>query len=284
MDILKGIFHRLLKIVIALFIICGIEYIFLLISPGMSEQVDKIVRSNSLFEFYVNWFINALFKFDFGRTLTDGRLISEALSYSSFITLKLTVGALGITLIIALITGVLNVVYPNATGVKVLGRVIAFFSGFHVVVLGAIAIRLLGIIGTSDVGITSLIILTFGNGALQDAVDFVVRTIKKIYNSDYIRATKARGANIWGNSFKEIAINLFTLINSRFSFLIGGAFVVEYFFSINGLGMQIIDGVKGKESLLLMSVTLIVALAVLLLNSIVQEIHIILDPRLKKGR
>jgi peptide/nickel transport system permease protein len=282
MSIGKKIVIQLIKIIGILFIICGIEYLFLLISPGMSEQVDAIVQKNSILEFYIKWFFNAIFRFDFGRTLTDGRLISEVLSYSSIITLKLTIGALGITIIISLTGGVLNVMFPNAFGVKVFNQIVAFLSGFHVVVLGAVAIRIFGLFGSSGVSLTPLLILTFGNGALQDAVQYIVQAIKKIFNSDYIRATKARGGNVWLNALKEIAISILTLINSRFPYLIGGAFIVEYFFSINGLGMQIIDGVKGKESLFLMSITLIVALVVLLLNSFIQEIHITLDPRLRK--
>ena len=207
MKIVKNIFLQLIKIISALFIICGIEYLFLLISPGMSEQVDNIVQNNSLTGFYINWFFNALIKLDFGRTLTDGRLISEALSYSSLITFKLTIGALGITVLISLITGILNVAYPNAIFVKIINRIIAFLSGFHVVVLGAVAIRIFGLYGSNGVSLTPLLILTFGNGALQDAVQYIVLAIKKIYNSDYIRATKARGGDVWINALKEIIIN-----------------------------------------------------------------------------
>ena len=281
-NILKRIALQSGKIFLTVFIICGIEYIFLLNSPGMSEQVENISQDGNLAFFYFNWFFNAVFKLNFGRTLTDGRLISESLHYSSIITFKLTIGALLITVLVVLVMAIINILHPKSAIVKAVNQFIAFFSGFHVVVLGAIAIRIFGLYGSNDVGITPLLILTFGNGALYDAVQYMVQAFIKIHNSDYIRATKARGGNIWINAQKEILITLLTLINSRFPYLIGGAFIVEYFFSINGLGMQIIHGVKGKESLFLMSVTMLVAFIVLLLNSIIQGIHSILDPRLRR--
>jgi ABC-type dipeptide/oligopeptide/nickel transport system permease component len=250
----------------------------------MSEQVDKLVQQESYVKFYINWFIHAIFKQDFGSSITDGRLISESLWYSAWISFKLTSGALVLTILISISNGFLTFKFPESKLIRASNGIISALSGFHTVVLGVITNKIFGLYYVNnDVGFIPLMILAIGNGALQDATQYITQALKNIYNSDYIRAAKARGGNIWKNIFNELAIHILTLINSRFPYLIGGAFVVEYFFNINkGLGMQIITGVKNKEALLLMSFTLIVAASVLILNILTHEFHKMLDPRLRK--
>ena len=132
--------------------------------------------------------------------------------------------------------------------------------------------------------ILAILILALGNGSGSDAISYLTRAFERIFNSDYIKAAKARGGNLWINASYEMGISILALINSRFPYLIGGAFIIEYFYEIRGLGYWIIAGIKGREVLYLLAITFLVAFFVLLLDQTVQFLHTILDPRLKKER
>lgn len=284
MKIALQIIKSLVLILISLFIICGIEYVLFLLSPGMSDQVEKLSQTQDISTYYFTWFKNILLYGDFGRKFTDGSLISETLKYSVKFTLKLTFGALLYSILLSFSAAILNVFYPKKWFTRIWAGLLNALSGFHVIILGVVIQKLIGLGKVNQVTIIPILILALGNGSVSDAIGYLTQAFKKLFGSDYIMASRARGGALLKNSFNEIAISLLSIVNSRFPYIVGGAFIVEIFFNINGLGKKIIDGIPEKEALFLMSVTLIVALTVLLLNRLVYLFHFLLDPRLRKEK
>jgi len=56
-------------------------------------------------------------------------------------------------------------------------------------------------------------------------------------------------------------------------------FVVEYLFAINGLGLSLVDAVQQRDYLVVQGITLVVSIAFVVLNFIVDFLFTVVDPR-----
>ena len=284
LKLIPRIGKSLLFIVVMLFLICGIEFFLFSLSPGMGEQIQEYSRQGGLLQSYLSWFKNVIIHFDFGRKVSDGALVTHTLKYAVWFTTKLTMGALFFTLFFSITSALLNTLQPRKWYTRMYYSTLSVISGFHLIALGALAQKLFGLAEINRVSLLPILILALGNGSVSDAISYLTQSFERIFNSDYIKAAKARGGNLWINAGYEMGISILSLINSRFPYLIGGAFIIEYFYEIRGLGYWIITGIKGREVLYLLAITFIVAFAVLLLNQTIQFLHSLLDPRLKKEK
>jgi ABC-type dipeptide/oligopeptide/nickel transport system permease component len=72
-----------------------------------------------------------------------------------------------------------------------------------------------------------------------------------------------------------------TVLGLSFGHLIGGAFVVETIFAWPGLGRLAVQAIFDRDIPVVMGSVLVVAPLCLLLNLIVDVLHVLLDPRLR---
>ena len=77
---------------------------------------------------------------------------------------------------------------------------------------------------------------------------------------------------------------LVTVAGLNMGRLIGGAFVVEVIFSLNGLGKYIVDGILGRDYLAVQAGVVVVAFAYVLINFGVDLLYAVLDPRIRHAR
>jgi len=61
--------------------------------------------------------------------------------------------------------------------------------------------------------------------------------------------------------------------------LLAGMFVVEYLFAINGLGYSLVQAVQQRDYLVVQGITLVVAIAFVIINFIVDFVFTVVDPR-----
>ena len=67
------------------------------------------------------------------------------------------------------------------------------------------------------------------------------------------------------------------------AFILTGSLVIERAFSLPGLGRQFIAAATDRDYTLLMGTTVILLLAIILLNFIVDLLYTWLDPRIRRG-
>jgi peptide/nickel transport system permease protein len=65
--------------------------------------------------------------------------------------------------------------------------------------------------------------------------------------------------------------------------LITGAFVVEYLFSLNGIGYQLVNSINSRDYLEVQGMALVVAFVYVIVNFIVNFLYTILDPRIARA-
>lgn len=102
---------------------------------------------------------------------------------------------------------------------------------------------------------------------------------------DYVRTARAKGLSEGAILFRHILKNamtpVVTIMGPLTATLVTGSFVVEFIFSVPGMGKFFITAVTNRDYPLIMGVTLIYAVLILIANLIVDILYVMIDPRVK---
>lgn len=113
-------------------------------------------------------------------------------------------------------------------------------------------------------------------------------SLMEVIHKDYIRTARAKGLGEGRILFKHALKNSITPVVSflgpLIATLVTGSFVVEFIFSIPGMGKYFITAVTNRDYPLIMGVTLIYAVMIFIANFIVDLMYTWLDPRVRVRR
>ncbi|KRW96760.1 ABC transporter permease [Paracoccus sp. MKU1] len=114
----------------------------------------------------------------------------------------------------------------------------------------------------------------------------VVRTsVVEELDRDYVRTALGAGIPrrvvVGRNVLRNALITPITVLGLRVGYLLGGAVIIEIIFTINGMGMLILNGVTNNEPNLVQGVTLTVAIAFVVINTIVDLLYVLVNPRIR---
>jgi peptide/nickel transport system permease protein len=108
----------------------------------------------------------------------------------------------------------------------------------------------------------------------------------EVLRQDYIRTARAKGLResvvILRHALRNSLIPVVTLIGLQAPLLIGGAVVMEQIFAIPGMGLLLLEAVAQRDYPIISGIFLVVGLAVLLINLIVDLSYGLLDPRVRR--
>lgn len=106
----------------------------------------------------------------------------------------------------------------------------------------------------------------------------------EVMQQDYIRTAWSKGLRernvIIGHALKNGLIPVITLLGLQLGFLFGGSVLVERVFNIPGMGRFLVQGATNKDVPVVQACTLVIALAVVLVNLAVDISYIWFDPRI----
>jgi oligopeptide transport system permease protein len=107
----------------------------------------------------------------------------------------------------------------------------------------------------------------------------------EVTRKDYIRTAQSKGlrsrAVVTRHMIRNALIPVVTILGPIFAFLVTGSFIIETFFGIPGVGRYYVSGIAGRDYGLIMAMTVIFALAVAVLNVIVDVAYAFIDPRIR---
>lgn len=102
---------------------------------------------------------------------------------------------------------------------------------------------------------------------------------------DYVRTARAKGVSenriLWVHVLRNAAVPIITYVTSNLPALLIGAFLVERFFSIPGIGREIILAVERSDFPVIKAVTVLVAAATMLFNLLADWLYQMVDPRVQ---
>lgn len=109
----------------------------------------------------------------------------------------------------------------------------------------------------------------------------VVEELDKDYVRTAIGAGLPRSVVIGRNVLRNALITPVTVLGLRVGYLMGGAVIIEIIFNLPGMGTLILNGVTNNEPNLVQGVTLVVALAFIVINVIVDLLYVLINPRIR---
>ena len=104
-------------------------------------------------------------------------------------------------------------------------------------------------------------------------------------NQDYVRTARAKGLSearvMWVHVLRNAAIPIVTNILLQLPGLLAGAFLIERFFGIPGIGREVILAVERSDFPIIKAVTIYVAIATMVVNLVADLLYKAIDPRVQ---
>ncbi len=110
-------------------------------------------------------------------------------------------------------------------------------------------------------------------------------SLLEVLNQDYVRTARAKGLRernvIVRHAVRNALLPVVTIIGLNFGFLVSGAVLTETIFGFTGIGKTLYDGITARDYTLVQGVTLVTAIAFVIINLLVDLIYGFLDPRIR---
>ncbi len=104
-------------------------------------------------------------------------------------------------------------------------------------------------------------------------------------NQDYVRTARAKGMSetrvMWVHVLRNASIPIVTNVLSQLPGMLAGAFLIERFFSIPGIGREVILAVERSDFPVIKAITVYVAIATMLMNLVADLLYKAVDPRVQ---
>lgn len=102
---------------------------------------------------------------------------------------------------------------------------------------------------------------------------------------DYILTAKSKGMSspyvLFRHALRPSSFSLITISGLTLGRLIGGTVIVEVYFSIPGLGQNIVTAITSNEVEVVQGTVVIIAVGYVLLNTLVDVAYMLIDPRVR---
>ena len=104
-------------------------------------------------------------------------------------------------------------------------------------------------------------------------------------NQDYVRTARAKGVSenrvMWLHVLRNASIPIITHLMAELPGLLLGAFLIERFFSIPGIGREVILAVERSDFPVIKAITVYVAFATIVSNLLADLTYKAVDPRVQ---
>lgn len=104
---------------------------------------------------------------------------------------------------------------------------------------------------------------------------------------NYILAAKAKGLSdryiLARHALRPSSLSLMTIIGINFGALLGGTVIIETLFAVPGLGFRLINAISQRDILVIQGITVFIAIVYVVINTIVDLLYAVIDPRIRKG-
>ena len=303
---LKYILKRLLQMIPVLIGISFIIFAILDFTPGDPARImlgasateedvaslrEELGLNDNFFIRYIKYITNVL-KGDFGISYRNKLPVLEELATRFPTTFKLTFFAVAISVIIGIPVGIISAVrqYSIIDNVSIiltlaLTSIPGFWFGLMLILLFSLKLGWFPATGIDTWRHFILPSITLAGSCMATIVRMTRSSMLEVIRQDYIRTARAKGATekrvMLQHAFKNALLPIVTVIGTTFGFQIGGAIITESVFAIPGLGTLMVTSVRMKDIPTVMGSVLLIAIAVGIVNLIVDILYAFIDPRIK---
>jgi len=245
-------------------------------------------------------YIGRVARGDLGRSIISNKAVTEELAETIGPTVELMVGAMLLAVPIGLVTGTLAAVFRGRLVDRAIMAISVAGVSMPVFFIGLLLIQFVGykwdmLPFTGRVGpvwaggLPALVLpaLTLGSVLIGPIARLTRTAVLEVLGADFVRTARAKGLREWvvivHHALRNALIPVVTLIGLQAAFLLGGAVVTETMFSWPGVGRLAVGAIISSDFPTAQGSIMVLALAFLLINLIVDVMYVFLDPRVQRG-
>jgi peptide/nickel transport system permease protein len=309
------IWKRLLLMIPTLLGVTIVVFLMLKIVPGdpvnalvptdATEAEREAVRARlgldqPIFVQYANWLARVV-RGDLGDSLVRRLPVADLLLPALQNTLLLAITAAIVSFAVALAVGVYSAYYPKSS-------LAATFNALSLAGIGLpnfwVALILIGVFSVALGWLPSAGMKSAGGGSFADIIRHLIlpvaatvlstvgvmtrmvrSTVSGILQQDHIFVLRAKGISPTKVLLHVLRNGMPTILNVaglQFGYLLGGSVLVETVFSWPGVGQVIYQTIGQRDFPVVQAGVLIIAIAFVGINLIVDAAHAALDPRVRR--
>ena len=236
---------------------------------------------------------------DLGRSIISNKMVIEEIASTMGPTLELMIAGMLFAIPIGMSLGTIAAVKRGTwldrsiMAIAVAGvSMPIFFIGLILIQYVGYKWDLLPFLGRSGPvwagGLPNLILpsLTLGSVLIGPIARLTRTSVLEVLGADYVRTARAKGLRervvIVHHALRNALIPVVTLIGLQAAFLLGGAVVTETMFSWPGVGRLAVGAIISSDFPTAQGAIMILALAFLLINLLVDVMYVYLDPRVAR--
>ena len=236
---------------------------------------------------YFSWLLNVV-SGNFGTSIRSGLPVAGELFNVSLSTLILTLGAMLVTLLVAVPIALYSSVRGHSVAISwpltMLGYIISalpvFWLGYIAIYISIHSFEVFPLLSFKSTGegrlwiytLVPVLVLGLGNGTISEVIRNLREEMSRVMAEDYVRTARAKGASVWRHVFTEgLLLPVTEIIAAKIPFMLGGAVIVEQVFNWPGMGRMAWQAAQDRDFPVIMGIALIAA-AFVRLGSLIQRI------------
>jgi peptide/nickel transport system permease protein len=313
--------RRSLWAVVMLLAISLFAFVLFFIVPPETTRVGRGVTSTEIslrdsYELqqasvvgqYGEWVWGVVTDGSLGRSYRTKQPVTEVLAEALPVTLSLVVGGTILFLLLAIPIGVVSALRPRSLLDRGLMVFVLIGVSAHPAWIGLVLSYFFGVrwgltpIGgycdlvdpSTDCGgavdwFTHLILPWFTFALLFAALyaRMIRASVLEAYDEDYVRTARAKGAPRWlvlrSHVLRNAALPVVTMLGMDVGLAFGGSVFVEQVFGLPGIGRLAVVSLSRRDLPVILGIVLVVTVAIVVLNLIVDLLYSWLDPRTRVG-
>ena len=303
----KYILKRILMMIPVLFGVSVLVFLIQAFTPGdpadlvlgaqQSEETKYVWRekydlNDNIVVQYGKYMYRLITKGDFGTSYISGTSVNSDLARRLPISLTLAALATLVAALIGVPLGILSAKY-RGKWIDALCRVISiigislpiFWFAFLAIMLFAVNLRWLPVSGLMTPKHWIMPVLVTGILSSASIMRITRSSVLDNISQDFVRTARAKGQKeskiMSHHILRNSMINIANIIGAQFGNNLGGTAVIETCFVITGLGTMMVSAINNRDYTSLRASVLVVALAISIINLIVDLSFCLIDPRVK---
>jgi peptide/nickel transport system permease protein len=229
---------------------------------------------------------------DFGVSHFGERPIGPDLMHAFPISLGLALGGLAVAILVGIPLGVVAAVRRDSVvDLTVMGTAVAgmsmpvFWVSLLAILLFSVRLGWLPSSGWGSIQHYILPVFSVSLASLALMARMTRSMMVEVLLEDYVRTARAKGLQdrlvLYKHALRNTLPPLVTVIGLRFGLLVGGAVITETVFAIPGVGRLMVQAVNLRDFPVVQGGVLLIALAVIAVNFVVDLCYVVLDPRIR---